>query len=166
MVRGQSTRYTLRSMISFGADILTAIATAVLAVFAVVTAWYARKALCKQSEEVHDQAELLKLQAEEFRHLATERDREWQERRRAQAVQVYVWQKWSTKMAANAPPQNMVTVQVRNASQQPIHDVTFVTLVDDVAQKWSRRVPPLMPESDNNTDETTFPVIRQRHGTS
>jgi hypothetical protein len=31
---------------------LTAIATAVLAVFAIITAWYARRAFLKQSQEV------------------------------------------------------------------------------------------------------------------
>jgi hypothetical protein len=33
---------------------ITAVATAVLAVFAIVTAWYARKAFLKQSQEVTD----------------------------------------------------------------------------------------------------------------
>jgi hypothetical protein len=35
---------------------LTAVATAVLAAFAIVTAWYAPKAFVKQSKEVSDQA--------------------------------------------------------------------------------------------------------------
>ena len=34
---------------------LTGAATAALAVFAIVTAWYARKAFLKQSKEVSDQ---------------------------------------------------------------------------------------------------------------
>jgi hypothetical protein len=43
---------------------ITAIATTVLAVFAIITAWYARKAFLKQSQEVRDQAEMLQVQAE------------------------------------------------------------------------------------------------------
>jgi hypothetical protein len=42
---------------------LTAAATAVLAVFAIVTAIYAVRAFRKQSKEVSDQAEMLKLQS-------------------------------------------------------------------------------------------------------
>jgi hypothetical protein len=39
-------------MTFFGMAVLTAVATAVLAVFAIVTAWYARRAFFKQSQEV------------------------------------------------------------------------------------------------------------------
>lgn len=46
--------------------LITAVATAVLAVFAIVTAWYARQGFRKQSSEVRDQAEMIRLQAEEF----------------------------------------------------------------------------------------------------
>ena len=45
---------------------LTAAATAVLAVFAIATAWYARKAFLKQSKEVSDQASMLKIQSEQL----------------------------------------------------------------------------------------------------
>ncbi len=41
----------------------TAVATAILAVFAIVTAWYARKAFLKQSQEVSDQASMLEIQS-------------------------------------------------------------------------------------------------------
>ena len=65
-------------MTFFGANLLSAVATVVLAVFAVVTAVYARKAFIKQSQEVaaierqvadgqeltRQQAELLKVQTE------------------------------------------------------------------------------------------------------
>jgi hypothetical protein len=64
-------------MTFFGTAVLTAAATAVLAVFAILTAWYARKAFLKQSQEVaaierqvadgqelaRQQAELLKVQS-------------------------------------------------------------------------------------------------------
>jgi hypothetical protein len=42
---------------------LTAVATAVLAAFAIVTAWYAPKAFVKQSKEVSDQASTLEIQS-------------------------------------------------------------------------------------------------------
>ena len=45
---------------------LTAVATAALAVFAIVTAYYARKALRSQSKEVSDQATMLKVQSEQL----------------------------------------------------------------------------------------------------
>ena len=45
---------------------LTAVATAVLAAFAIVTAWYARRAFLKQSREVSDQARMLEIQADQF----------------------------------------------------------------------------------------------------
>jgi hypothetical protein len=66
-------------MTFFGMALLTAAATVVLAVFAIVTAWYARKAFIKQSQEVaaieqqvadeqkltRQQGELLQVQAEQ-----------------------------------------------------------------------------------------------------
>lgn len=42
---------------------LTAVATTVLAFFAIVTAWYARRAFSKQSSEVEDQKNLLTVQS-------------------------------------------------------------------------------------------------------
>ena len=45
---------------------LTAIATAVLAVFAMATAYYARKAFRSQSKEVSDQAMMLKVQSDQL----------------------------------------------------------------------------------------------------
>ena len=58
-------------MTFFGAALITAIATVVLAVFAVVTAWYARKAFREQSREVaaieqqvNDEQEVTRQQAE------------------------------------------------------------------------------------------------------
>jgi hypothetical protein len=64
-------------MTFFGATLLAAVATVVLAVFAIVTAWYARRAFLKQSQEVAaieqqvkdgqelagQQAEVLKIQS-------------------------------------------------------------------------------------------------------
>jgi hypothetical protein len=46
---------------------LTAATTGLLAVFAVITAWYARQAFIKQSAEVRDQASMLEIQSEQLR---------------------------------------------------------------------------------------------------
>jgi hypothetical protein len=92
---------------------LTAAFTGVLAAFAIVTAWYARKAFLGQSDEVNtlkdqlrDQQDLnakqtpvLELQAQELRESlaerkrsAAEREREAAESRRTQASRVYMWE--------------------------------------------------------------------------
>jgi hypothetical protein len=85
-----------------GATILGAIATAALAVFAIVTAWYARKAFLKQSQEVaaierqvadeqeltKQQAELLKVQTGELEVLRGQLE----EQRKASAAQAEVLQ--------------------------------------------------------------------------
>jgi hypothetical protein len=62
----------------------TAVANAVLAVFAIVTAVLAGLAFRKQSREVSDQSEML-------RQATADREREASENRRAQALEVYVY---------------------------------------------------------------------------
>ena len=90
---------------------ITAIATAVLAAFAIVTGIYAVRAFRKQSQEVSDQASMLQIQSEqlaeqrkvneeqirvlalqaaELRESLDERKREAVERRNAQAAQVHI----------------------------------------------------------------------------
>lgn len=133
-------------MTFFGMAVFTAIGTVVLAVFAVVTAWYARKAFRKQSQEVHDQAkmlqlqsdqleeqrkinarqtEVLELQAEELRESLGERKREAQERRRAQASRVFVEENRHPYNRddpdAIAPGPAWVSATVLNGSRDPIY---------------------------------------------
>jgi hypothetical protein len=90
---------------------ITAIATAALALFAIVTAAFAILAFRKQSQEVRDQAEMLmvqsaqlaeqqklgqkqtevlELQASELRESLDERKRESEQRRSAQASRAYL----------------------------------------------------------------------------
>jgi hypothetical protein len=130
----------------FGATLFTAIATAVLAAFAIVTAILAYMAFRKQSKEVRDQAEMLKvqadrlaeerkvsteqirvlgLQAEELRQAAAARDREAHERRRAQAELVYMRAQIITTVEPDKPFQNRFIVTVHNTSQQPIYDPIY-----------------------------------------
>jgi hypothetical protein len=125
-----------------GATILTAIATLALAVFALITAVLAYMAWRKQSREVHDQAEMLRvqsdqleeqrklnerqtpvlrLQAEELRESLDERKRELADRLRSQAARVTAWFD-----VAPGPHNNFNTrgAIIRNASNQPIFDVS------------------------------------------
>jgi hypothetical protein len=103
---------------------LTAVATGVLAVFAIITAWYARKAFREQSREVN----FLQQQADAQQ---AELQRQAEDRRRAQAIGVFV----TTVLEAAIPEQagategrhgsdaKTVTAIVHNTSAQPIYGV-------------------------------------------
>jgi hypothetical protein len=90
---------------------LTAAFTGLLAVFAIITAHYAREAFRQQSVEVSK--------------LLEERKREAAERRRAQASMVFVWHVRSTIQQIGQPAVDRVTMHLRNTSDQPIYDVRF-----------------------------------------
>ena len=91
-------------MTFFGMALLTAIGTVVLAVFAVVTAWYARKAFREQFKEVRaieqqvedgrkvakQQADLLKVQSDQLELQQRQFDEDQYGRRRVQAAQVFI----------------------------------------------------------------------------
>ena len=95
-------------MTFFGMALLTAIGTLVLAVFAVVTAWYARKAFREQSREVaaieqqvkdeqevtRQQAELLKVQSGQLEVLRAQLD----DQRKADAKQAAVLELQATEL--------------------------------------------------------------------
>ena len=68
-----------------------AIATALLAVGAGSTVYYARKAFTAQSQQLSGQQEINRLQAQEIRESLAERKRDREQRRRAQAAQVFTW---------------------------------------------------------------------------
>jgi hypothetical protein len=126
---------------------ITAVGTAILAVFAIVTAIYAVRAFRKQSKEVSDQAEMLRvqsdqlgeqrkinaeqtevlsLQASELRESLDERKREAVERRQAQASRVFIWEERGMSMPVNVPHFPVVTVHVVNSSDQPVYDAELV----------------------------------------
>jgi hypothetical protein len=120
---------------------VTAVATVALAVFAVFTAVYARRAFLKQSQEVSDQGRMLKvqsdqlneqrklnekqtpvleLQSRELRESLNERERERDDRKRSQAAGVVTW------LEKGRAPGGMFAgwgAQVRNASDLPVFDV-------------------------------------------
>jgi hypothetical protein len=87
---------------------LTAIATAVLAAFAIVTGVFAALAFRKQSREVGI--------------LAEQNDRDISDRRRDQAARVFIWAE------AQAPPADQdqavpgLIAHIKNTSQQPVYD--------------------------------------------
>lgn len=101
----------------------TAVATVVLAVFAIVAAWYARKAFRGQSSELV----LLQKQA----------GRDWWERRKAQAAQVFV-------TVGGLPPKPPDQICLTNSSGQPVYD-----LVAWAGNHEPMRVPVLMPGEQN-----------------
>jgi hypothetical protein len=85
---------------------ITAIATAVLAVFAFVTAVFALLAFRKQSREVDI--------------LIAQNDRDIRDRRRDQASRVYIW----AEAAADSEVQTVTELitHIKNTSHQPVYD--------------------------------------------
>ncbi len=127
---------------------ITAIATAVLAVFAILTTIYAVRAFRKQSQEVTDQASMLQVQSEqlaeqrkvnteqirvlalqaaELRESLAERRREARERKNAQARQVLIAVKrpdaGQVGDGREKGPELEATVVNASEGQQPVYDV-------------------------------------------
>jgi hypothetical protein len=146
----------------FAATWFTAIATGILAIFAVVTAWYAREAFREQSEEVRTlkaqlkdqedlnikQAPVLQLQAKELQESIEERRRDREENERRQATQVAVWvlveqddERGRHEVDADDPsldrPNARVYEVVQNASDEPIWDVIIKVPILVEKQKGS-----------------------------
>lgn len=119
---------------------VTAVATVLLAVGAGITARFAYQALQKQSDEVKaieqqvtdqreltaKQADLLKIQSDQLELQRRQFERDQDERRRAQAAQVYMWQTvGQVKVNEEATPGTTVAAYVRNTSPQPVHELIF-----------------------------------------
>lgn len=112
---------------------LTAVATLALAVLALATAILAFLAWRKQSREVSDQAEMLKLQAGELRQVSAERERGALERRRAQATLVYMTIEYNPEEMRHA-------TRVHNTSGQPVYDIELC-----LDNRADQRLPVLLP---------------------
>jgi hypothetical protein len=119
---------------------LTAVATTVLAVFAIVTAGFAFLAFRKQSAEVRAieqqvalqseqfaarrladavEAEVLHFQAEDIRASQKQRERDADDRRQSQAAKVTAWfttEQWDSAV-------DVWGARIRNASDLPVLDV-------------------------------------------
>lgn len=112
---------------------LTAIATAVLAVFAIVTAWYARRAYRAQSGQLEDQRKLneqqtpvLELQATELRESLEERKRQAERLLRAQASRVFITESKTGPLADGTGQwvtSPSVAATVQNSSDLPVYQV-------------------------------------------
>ncbi len=117
---------------------ISAIATAVLAVFAILTTIYAVRAFRKQSQEVSDQASMLQVQSEqlaeqrkvnaeqigvlalqaaELRESLEQRQRDADEQRRSQATRVTAW------LGTHKESKAFWGANVRNASDEPLFEV-------------------------------------------
>jgi hypothetical protein len=140
---------------------ITAIATAVLAVFAFATAILAGFAFWKQSREVRaiegqvkdqeeltqQQATLLEIQGRQLELQQKQFDQQADERRRAQASRVFIWSESgydpSPYHDGDPPPEPGIITHVRNTSEQPIYALNI---------DWG-------PEKPRWMESTHFPVL-------
>jgi len=121
---------------------ITAIATVILAAFAIVTAWYARKAFRAQSREVKHQADMLdeqrEINAEQTRVLGLQAEELRQSlawRKTSQACQVFIWTetgncRLSESDGTRRPATDLegIRAHLQNTSQQPGYDVEICWL--------------------------------------
>ena len=117
---------------------VTAVGNIVLAAFAIITAVVAGLAWRAQGRQLKGEI--------------AERRREAEERRRAQAVQVYIWQEPPTVTSAvDKPPEATITARVRNTSQQPVYglEMNWHRWGKDDFGTRSVRVTPLMPGEED-----------------
>jgi hypothetical protein len=125
-------------MTFFGAALLTAITTGVLAVGAIITAVLAYLAFRKQSREVTaieqqvsdqkelsaKQADLLKVQSDQLELQRRQFEQDQMDRRRAQAAAVYVTSDLSI-LRVNTKVSGSVVVTVTNTSPRPVYDLVI-----------------------------------------
>jgi hypothetical protein len=156
---------------------LTAVATVILAVFAIITGFYAVRAFRKQSQEVSHQAEMLRVQseqltdqravnAEQLRVLALQAEElraSLAERRSAQASMVFITTDTGSdpgvgqvQRNVSGPGPEVITVHVKNASDRPIYSAELIwddgssQLADLAARSHSERLPAvIMPGEDS-----------------
>lgn len=148
---------------------LTAVATAALAVFAIVTAWYARSAfraqfhlLMLQREQLNDQreanfrqAKVLGLQADDLRESLDERKREASARRRVQASQIQI--------SIDPRAGNTMRATIMNSSAQALHAAELRWLLD--SESYGDPNPELLgtiPPMSDCTTERGFPANTDR----
>ena len=137
---------------------VTAVATAVLAAFAILTAVVAWMAFRKQAQEVtllqvqlreqeelaERQAAVLELQTKELAGSVEERRINREQRHRAQAARVFIWH--DRQFA------NIVIAYIKNASEQPIYDVEIAWYVGSTIYGTEPVEQPLMPGEQRNTN--------------
>ena len=146
---------------------LTAWATLGLAVFAVVTAWYARRAFLEQESQVTEirkqvkdqetlnekQLPVLEGQQAELQAAREERERGAKERREAYVRRVFIWQEGrldtavlsQAQLTTGAMPGQDSVIKVRNSSEVPAYDVTLVWWINGSMVNLEKLATPVMP---------------------
>jgi hypothetical protein len=144
--------------------LLTAIGTVVLAVFAVVTAWYVRKAFREQFKEVRaieqqvedgrkvakQQADLLKIQSDQLELQQRQFDQDQVGRRRAQAAQVFILIDSANRLQA----QTTLKAVAHNTSSQPVYDLWVQWRTDDGEFGTPEVRPQLLPDTMEPFEQT------------
>lgn len=98
---------------------LMAVANVTLTAFAIVTAVLAGLAFRKQSREVKDQADLLKVQSDQLELQRRQFDQDQAERRRAQAAQVFIM----IERVESRDGVLTMTATASNTSPLPVYDL-------------------------------------------
>jgi hypothetical protein len=159
---------------------ITAIATVGLLVGAITTAIYAIRAFRAQAQAVRDQAGMLKVQSEqlaeqrrinekqtdvlelqaaELRESIEDRKRETEQRRRAQASRVFIWEERGedeVNFPPGSPPAPWVTAWVVNTSEQPVYSVIISWHIGHRPEA-RRHLAPLMPGAEAKDTKSVPP---------
>lgn len=140
-----------------------AIATAILAVGAIITVYFARKAFNAQSQQLRDQQEVSKKMAEVLQLQGSELRESLGERLRAQAAQIFIEVDRIppvTEVAAG-PGQEAagqqrwrLSAKVHNTSMQPIYDLYVIWQLGTVRMGKPDPMARLMPGHDASFDRT------------
>ena len=159
---------------------LTAVATAALAVFAIITAIFAFLAYRKQSREVaaieqqvkdqqeltQQQAGLLEIQGRQLDLQQRQFDQQAGERRRAQASRVFMWTEFGVYSRATKAQRasgdgqlEAVTVHIKNTSEQPVYDVVIGWHKGTAPWGEPDEIPGLLPDEQEHRTHTLDPDL-------
>jgi hypothetical protein len=134
---------------------IAAIATAVIAVGVTVLAGLAGKALSARSRQVADQRELISQLAEALTLQVKDLRLSMDERRRAQACQVFI--ELTRFGGPETPPTGQVTAAVHNNSQQPVYDLYVIWQLGTVRMGRPDREARLLPGQEVCFERTPEP---------
>jgi hypothetical protein len=128
---------------------IAAIATAVIAIGVIVVARLVGKALSARSRQLTDMRELISQLAEVLDLHAKDLRLSIDQRRRAQACQVFIdltrFAGLTTTRSDSAAPPPVVTATVRNNSQQPVYDLYVIWQLGTVRMGRPDRAARLLP---------------------
>jgi hypothetical protein len=128
---------------------IVAIATAVIAIGVIVAAGFAGRALSARSRQLADQGELINQLAEVLDLQAQDLRLSIDQRRRAQACEVFIdltrFAGPATPRPDSPAPRHGVTATVRNNSQQPVYDLYVIWQLGTVRMGRPDRAARLLP---------------------